>query len=244
MAVRRAHQRGELETDQDIALFRYALIREAADESLTPRQRGVLVRELVGQEHRDHCGAVVSLSRSSLDRWIRAYRGGGFEALIPSPRAVRLRTAPEVLELAAALKREKPARTAAQVVRILRKHAGGAPSVRTVQRHFARLELNTNPSGGAPRAFGRFEAEARNDRWTGDALHGPLIDGRKTFLFAFIDDHSRALVAYRWSYAEDTLRLQAALRSGLASRGVPKVVYLDWGSPRFSRSGKEGEGPR
>ena len=58
-----------------------------------------------------------------------------------------------------------------------------------MQRHFARLGLNTPPDGTRPAAFGRFEAAARNELWTGDALHGPKIDGRKTYLFAFIDDH-------------------------------------------------------
>ncbi len=43
-----------------------------------------------------------------------------------------------------------------------------------------------------PAVFGRFEAEHPNDLWTGDALHGPTIGGRKTYLFAFLDDHSRA----------------------------------------------------
>ena len=83
----------------------------------------------------------------------------------------------------------------------------------------------------APRAFGRFEAAAPNERWTGDALHGPVVAGRKTYLFAFIDDHSRALVGYRWGHSEDTVRLEAALRAGLASRGVPQVVYLDYADP-------------
>jgi putative transposase len=31
---------------REVALFRYSLIREAADDSLTIRQRGLLVREL------------------------------------------------------------------------------------------------------------------------------------------------------------------------------------------------------
>ena len=34
---------------RDVALFRYALIRQAADASLTTRQRGVLVRRLVAR---------------------------------------------------------------------------------------------------------------------------------------------------------------------------------------------------
>ncbi|MGV1050424.1 MAG: DDE-type integrase/transposase/recombinase, partial [Solirubrobacterales bacterium] len=164
---------------------------------------------------------------------IRAWRLGGFEALLPAGRGAGPRTDPAVLELAAALKREVPARTAAQVAAILAAHAGPGsvtPSPRTLQRLFARLELNTRPDGRPPRSFGRFEAEAPNDRWTGDALHGPVVAGRKTYLFAFIDDHSRALVGYRWGHSEDTVRLEAALRAGLAARGVPKVVYVDNGS--------------
>jgi putative transposase len=218
---------------RDIALFRYALIRQAADPALSTKQRGQLVRALAASEHPGPFGRPVRYSRESLDRWIRAWRTGGFEALQPTARHLEPRTEAAVLELAAALKREVPARTAAQVAAILAAHAGDAtavPSARTLQRHFARLELTTRPNGMAPRAFGRFEAEAPNDRWTGDALHGPVVAGRKTYLFAFIDDHSRALVGYRWGHSEDTVRLEAALRAGLAARGVPKVVYVDNGS--------------
>jgi putative transposase len=221
------------ERARDIALFRYALIRQAADPALSSKQRGALVRQLAAAEHRGPFGRPVRYSRESLDRWIRAWRAGGFEALQPTARHAEPRTDPAVLELAAALKREVPARTAAQVAAILAAHAGDAavvPSARTLQRHFARLELNTRPDGRPPRSFGRFEAEASNDRWTGDALHGPVIAGRKTYLFAFIDDHSRALVGYRWGHSEDTVRLEAALRAGLAARGIPKVVYVDNGS--------------
>ncbi|MGH3263576.1 MAG: DDE-type integrase/transposase/recombinase [Trebonia sp.] len=219
---------------QEIALFRYALIREAADGAISTRARGRLVRDLADAEHAGPFGDRVRVSRVTIDRWILTWRRGGFEALLPSARYCEPRTAAAVLGLAAALKREVPARTAAQVGAILLAHAGTAPSTRTSRRHFARLELNTRPDGLPPRAFGRFEAAASNDRWTGDALHGPVIAGRKTYLFAFIDDHSRALVGYRWGHSEDTVRLEAALRAGLAARGIPKIVYLDNGSAMVS----------
>ena len=222
---------------RDIALFRYAVIREAADASLSTKQRGRLVRELADREHTGPFGQRVQISRVTLDRWILTWRRGGFEALLPSARSCEPRTDPAVLDLGAALKREVPARTAAQVSAILRACAGPtgtAPSERTLQRHFARLELNTRPDGQPPRAFGRFQAAAPNERWTGDALHGPMIAGRKTYLFAFIDDHSRALVGYRWGHSEDTLRLEKALRAGLAARGVPEILYLDNGAAMVS----------
>jgi len=221
---------------RDVALFRYGLIRQAADAALTTRQRGALARQLAAAEHVGPSGETVRVSRASLDRWIRAWRGGGFDALVPSARHAEPRTPAQVLELAAALKREVPGRTAAQVAAILAEHTSGVvPSARTLQRHFARLELNTRPDGKAPNVFGRFEAAASNERWTGDALHGPVIGGRKTYLMAFIDDHSRALTGYRWGHSEDALHLAAALRAGLAARGIPQVVYLDNGAAMVSK---------
>jgi putative transposase len=213
-----------------VALFRYSLIREAADPALSTRQRGRVVRELAACEHAGPFGEPARVSRASLDRWIRAWRAGGFDALAPPSRQVTLRTPAEVLGLAAALKRENPARTAAQVARVLRASSGWSPSERTLQRHFARLELDTRPDGGPPPAFGRFEAARPNEMWTGDALHGPVIGGRKTYLFAFVDDHSRLITGHRFGHAEDTVRLAAALRPALASRGVPERIYVDNGS--------------
>jgi putative transposase len=220
----------EDERRREIALFRYALIRPAADPDLSPAQRGRLVRSLAARDHVGPDGGRVRVSRPTLDRWIRAYRAGGYDALVPAPSSRGPTTPGEILELAVRLKREAPTRTAAQVCAIIAADRGAAPSPRTIQRHFARTGLNRHPEGRAPKVFGRFEAAARNDRWTGDALHGPAVGGRKAYLFAFVDDHSRLLAGYRWGRSEDSLRLEAALRRGLASRGVPKVIYVDNGA--------------
>lgn len=134
------------------------------------------------------------------------------------------------MDLAVALRRENPERTAAGIRRILCAQLGWSPDERTLQRYFTRIGLSRPTTGGTVSVFGRFEAERPNQLWTGDALHGPHIAGRKTYLFAFCDDHSRALVGYRWGYAEDTIRLAAALRPALASRGVPERIYVDNGS--------------
>jgi len=220
---------------RDVALFRYALVRQAADPGLSKRDRGELVRQLASVEHAGPSGTPVRVSRPTLDRWVRAWQVGGFDALVPSPREVTARVGADALELAAALKRENPRRTAVQVAAIVARHLGWAPSVRTLQRHFVRLELTTRPDGRAPAAFGRFEAEAPNRRWVADALHGPKVAGRNSYLFGIIDDHSRLAVGYRWSHSEDTLRLEAALRKAVASRGVPSTLYVDNGAAFVSR---------
>jgi putative transposase len=115
-----------------VALYRYALIRPLADPGLTPAERGVLVRQLAAQVHIGPFGEPATVSRASLDRWIRAWRAGGFDALIPAERQVQARTEAGVLDLAAALKRERPARTAAHIARIIAAERGWAPSARTL----------------------------------------------------------------------------------------------------------------
>ncbi|TVY99616.1 hypothetical protein EAS64_40815 [Trebonia kvetii] len=50
-------------------------------------------------------------------------------------------------------------------------------------------------------------------------------------MFAFIDDHSRAVMGARWAYHDDTVRMAAAFRPALQRRGVPQAIYLDNGSP-------------
>lgn len=211
---------------EKIALFRYQLIREAADESITTRQRGPMVRALAAQTHPGPFGGTVVVAKDTIDRWIRLWRRGGFDALKPQGRTQAPVTAPQILSLAATLKRERPARTAAQIRRIMIDTLGDAPSESTLLRHFRTLQIDTT----SREVFGRFEADHPNELWVGDGLHGPRIGGRKTYLFAFLDDHSRLVTAARWAFAEDSVRLTAALRPALESRGIPAIIYVDNGS--------------
>jgi len=216
---------------REVGLFRYGLIQDALDEALSTKQRGRLVRAVAARRHPGPFGTPVQVSRASLDRWIRNYRAGGFAALVPAPRRLLPGTPAHVLELAVALKTEAPDRTAAQVAVVLAAHGGCAPSARTLQRHFAAAGLTRSGPDGAPLAvFGRFEAERPNVRWVGDALHGPLVAGRKAILIAFLDDHARAVVAARWGHAENAVALRETLKVALASRGRPAQVYVDNGA--------------
>ena len=170
------------ERAQAIGLFRYQLICPALDTALSTKQRGKLVREIAGRTHADPFGNQVRISRETLDRWIRRYRAGGFAALGPAPRRLTARTDAQVLARAASLKRENPTRTVAQVARILRTATGWAPSESTLLRHFHRVDLMGPAAGEQAGVFGRFEAADPNELWCGDALHGPRVGDRKTYL--------------------------------------------------------------
>jgi putative transposase len=182
MSKQEEAEQARLERAREIGLFRYMLIREAADPALTTRQRGAMVRAIAAREHKGPSGEPVRLTRWTLDKWIRQWRRGGFDALVPAPRQAQPRTPREVMELAAALKKENPARTAAQVQRILRAQAGWAPDERTIQRMFNRTGLKSLATPDQAPVFGRFEASRPNEIWTGDALHAIRVDGRKTYL--------------------------------------------------------------
>jgi len=137
----------EDERRREIGLFRYVLIRPVLELGLSRAQRGRLVRAIAEAEHLGPDGRLVRVGRSTLDDWIRAYREGGFEALVPQPRVVALRTPAGVLELALRLKRERPERTGAQVHQIMLAGGERPLTVRTLQTHFARAGLNVRADG-------------------------------------------------------------------------------------------------
>ena len=202
------------------------------DPALTARQRGQVVRDLAAREQQGPSGqAGGAVSRRTLDRWIVARREGGFEALVPEPRQCAPRTDANVVELAAGLKLENPARTAAQVRRILAARLGWAPSERAIQRWFAARELTTRP-GRDPAAGLRPVPGRRGER---DLDRGPDeraagVAGKATFLAGIIDDNSRFLTGYQFIRRPDAVRFAGVLRAAIARHGIPRNLYTDNGS--------------
>ena len=118
-----------------IALFRYRLIAEALNRRLRPRERGGLVREMASRQHEFPDGSVGTVSRNTLDRWMRYYRARGLSGLEPEVRtdAGVVRRHPELFEEAAALRRERPERSAAHIAEILRARHGIRVCARTLR---------------------------------------------------------------------------------------------------------------
>ena len=229
----RGETRPELSGPGAVGLFRYQLVREAADPQLSTRARG---QRWCASSPRASTRARAGGRCGCRGRHPTGGSGpggrGGFDALVPSPRQPGTpRTPAEVMELAVALKRENPARTAAQVARILRAQLGWAPSERTLQRHFAGLELDRDaarPGAGGvrpvrsrPAATSCGPATPCTARWW--PAGRPTCSRSSTTIPGGDGRH-------RFGFAEDTVRLAAALRPALASRGVPESIYVDNGS--------------
>jgi len=222
-----------------IALFRYRVIADATNPRLSPAERGQLVRELAGQSHLQPDGNARIYSRGTLDRWVRAYRDQGLEGLRPQPRADIgvVRHQPELLEEAARLRQELPARSAAQIGAILLARHGVRVAPRTIRQYFQRRGLQRSALVGASRVYGRFEADRPNELWIGDVLVGPFVPhprvagSQRAFLFVLVDDYSRLLLHGRW-FPEQTARAgQQVLRAAIQRRGLPERLYVDNGAP-------------
>lgn len=222
---------------EELALWRYHLIAEALDPKLSGRERGVLVRSLAG-EHPDPAGEPRSVSRNTIDRWIRRYRTTGLAGLRDRPRSDHgsARIDPALLDEAIRLRLEVPARSAAHISEIIAARHGIRIAERTLAEQFRRRGLARAELLRDGRTFGRYEAQAPNERWIGDVLVGPFVPHPKVAgsvrarLFLLVDDHSRLLIGGRW-VGNETLRAgQEVLHAAILRRGAPDQLYVDNGS--------------
>jgi transposase InsO family protein len=80
----------------------------------------------------------------------------------------------------------------------------------------------------------KFEAELPNDIWQSDVMHGPMVSingrQRKTYLIAFLDDHSRLIAFAQFYLSENLEAFMDAFEKALAKRGLPRKLYVDNGS--------------
>jgi putative transposase len=224
---------------EQIALHRWAVIAEAANGKLTARERGALVRQIAARPHAHPDGSSRTYSRQTIDRWLRAWRAGGLDALKPAERSDTgiVRAHPELFAEASALRLELPGRSAAQIASILFHRHGIKVSERTVRGQLRRAGLHREALAAEPRAYGRYEAAAPNERWITDVLVGPWVpwprrDGSvRGRLFLIAGDHSRLIIDGRFYGQENARACQELLRRAVTRRGVPQVLYADNGAP-------------
>jgi putative transposase len=228
-----------IDSGEAIALFRFHLVAEATNPALSAAERGLIVRGLAAMSHHHPDGTLRSYSRGTLDRWVRAYRARGLAGLMPVARRDTgvVRRHPELLAEAAALRAELPARSSGAIADMVWRRHGVRLSERTIRSHLRRRGLHRGAIGGVPKAFGRYEAEAPNERWITDVLVGPFVPfpritgSRRAKLFLIVDDHSRLLVHGRWMSEENTRSGQDVLRAAIARRGLPTALHADNGAP-------------
>jgi len=243
MAQKRTQNEDEQERNTQIALFRYGLIAALVFAPLGAGQLEQALRQIASQRYTIPYSSRTRVGISTLRRYLRAYQAGGFDALRPSARSdkgVPRALPPEVLEKAIALRQEQPARTTPMLVELLQRdpelHLDQPLNAHTLTTHLRARGKTRRLLAQSPRAFHRFEKEAVNALWQGDAMVGPWLPDpnqvskkKRAHLFCFLDDHSRLVPHAEFFWEEALPRLERVLKVAILKRGLPKALYVDNG---------------
>ena len=243
MAPKATQNEDEQERNTQIALFRYGLIAALVFAPLPAGQLEQALRQIASQRYPIPYSSRTRVGVSTLRRYLRAYQAGGFEALHPtirSDKGVPRALPPEVLEKAIALRQQQPARTTPMLVELLKRDPElqfpGPLNAHTLTTHLRARGQTRRRLAQSPRAFHRFEKEAVNQLWQGDAMVGPWLPDpsqggkkKRAHLFCFLDDHSRLIPHAEFFFEEALPRLERVLKVAILKRGLPKALYVDNG---------------
>jgi len=231
-----------------VALFRYGLIAELVREA--PGTPGLYARleHIAAEAHTIPGSERTRVAVETLRDWIKRYRQGGFEALLPKPRADRGRSRALSAELAEALLELKEANPQLSVRALIaraqhegRLAAGLAPPPSTVHRLLARHGLmHPKPDQPSTNDRRRFAFERAAQLWTSDVMHGPAVTvagqrRHKTYLIAFLDDATRVVPYAAFCLSENTRAFLPVFKQALLRRSLPERLYVDNGANYRSR---------
>jgi transposase InsO family protein len=232
----------DAERRKQIALFRYGVIADLIH--LEPGQRGLYakLRDKAAQE-RDIPGTLRrKVEAETIRGWLRAYRRGGFDALLPKVRrdAGSARAIPqEVQDLLCETKDEHPDYSVALVINHVSRFAelpeGLVLAPSTVHRTLSRAGLmQKKPHESTSKDRRRFAFNKAGELWMSDVMHGPAVplEGRrrKTYLLALIDDATRLVPYATFAHSENATSFLTVLEQGIRRRGLPKRLYVDNGA--------------
>jgi putative transposase len=235
------------EQKKKVAVFRYTVIADLVGAvKLSRGERRQLLLKKCAQRWVIPGSTRSRIGMSTIKEWITRYRASGnnLESLHPTEREDKGRSRTMDGDTAAGiikLRKEMPNATLPVLMRTAEERKiilpGTTFSKTTLYRFLKVNGLMDLPSPSKDRR--RFEAESPNDLWQSDVMHGPmvLVDGkqRKTYLTAFIDDHSRLIPHAEFFLSEKLDNFLEALRKALLTRGLPRKLYVDNG-PAFRSS--------
>lgn len=232
---------------EQVALFRYGVIGDLVHRATGSKGLYELLRQKAEQSYVIPDSNRTKLAVETIRDWLKDYRKGGYDALLPKPRRDfgTARAIPQdVSDLLVSIKEEHPRWTVRQVIAEARKHGAIAVEIRlassTVHRLFARHGLMRLPAdgNGSPKDRLHFAFQYAGELWMSDVMHGPAVwvqDGerrrkRKTYLIAFLDDATRVVPYAAFALAESTAAYLPVLEQAILRRGIPKRLYVDNGS--------------
>jgi len=231
--------------NREVGIFRFGVIHDFVSvPTLDWGEQERLLKEKCDRKWTIPYSSRTRLTRSTILRWIKRYKdsNGNLESLYPVSRSDQgvSRGMDEETSLALiGLRKELPKATVPVLIETMEKRKLVSPGVKlnlpTVYRFLHQHNL-MNLKQGKPIDRRKFEVELPNDLWQSDVMHGPLVEAqgkmKKTYLLAFIDDHSRLVPHGQFYLSERLDSYLDALEQALLKRGLPRKLYLDNG-PAF-----------
>lgn len=228
------------EKKHDIALMRYATFAplisglQESFPSLDAFYRDASKKGVVAPD-----GSIKHFAPTTIERWYRSYKKGGFDALIPNGRVDEGRPRKlddDLQEQIKYLKSNYPRMSSAAIFRLLKDNGSikyGQVSESTVNRYINHLSLELKTTSN--KDMRRYERPHINEVWCGDSCVGPYLktsDGKKhkLHIIALIDDASRFIVGIDIFFNDNFVNLMSVLKSAVAKFGVPKLFNFDNGS--------------
>jgi transposase InsO family protein len=224
---------------QKQALTRFRALNFVEDCQRDGRALAEALRQASAQPWPDDNGDYYAAR--TLEDWWYAYKKGGFDALVPTPRSDQGKTR-MLDEVTAAWVLEEVTKNPRVPLRVLYTHWKTSqrplPSISVLYRHLRRqgMDRKSLRSGrlenGPTKAF---EAPHVNDLWMVDFSPGPTlaIEGKslQTHLCVLIDDHSRLIPFAGYYPRANTEAFHHAFKEAILRRGLPRKLYTDQGKP-------------
>lgn len=224
---------------QKIALFRYSVIAPLETGTSDPSiSNNEFFRQAAAKSYTGPDGQTVTVGASTVEKWHRAYKKGGFDALLPKSRkdeGESRRLDQDLQSQIRFLLKEHPRISAAEIHRTLLCSGSihtGEVSLSTVER-FVRPERGKDGFSDN-KDMRRYERAHINEVWYGDTMYGPWLSDRegkkRVYFIALIDDASRFIVAANLFFNDSFENLMTVIRSAVSKFGRPGLFTFDNGS--------------
>jgi len=222
---------------QDLALFRFALIAPLVNETYEAVSKNQYFRDIASKSHTLPDGEIIQFSPATIKKWFLAYKHKGFEALMPksrldigTPRNLDLNAIAKILEL----KGFYPYITGTLIYHKLIEEGyvkENKTSLATVLRYIRDNNLKSKQI--APIDRRAFEMEFANDCWQSDTTHGPVIkvkgQKKQAYLITFLDDASRLILHGEFFFNDNAVNMQTVFKKAISKYGLPKRLFVDNG---------------
>jgi putative transposase len=232
----------------EIATWRFEQIAPLIDKSLSRARRRAALRERIAKS------ADKPIGRSTLFRWLSAYREHGYLGLVPKTRSdhgkSRLPGTAAWINYAIGLLYEQPDRSLTQLAVYLKAEFAdyelGKTSLRRhLRTHPAFGGIKALRSGKKSRLRDLYEAEHPHEGWQLDGK-GPFtvrfVDGMRAqvHVLTVLDDHSRNALAAVVAGAEDAAAAVTVFEKAVSKWGIADRFQFDRGSAFDSHVFRQG----